>query len=237
MKWATNVDLLALGGEDELTPLADAVKSCQIEVAKKLIGHIIETGNNNLLKTLAIRKTKSGKDLYQLAKDTKNESIIDLVEKLKIAINSKNYKNVYQMCVDTDASGGVQASNNQKMSVQNSSDNSNDDTNLYWTASFVYFYKYTATYRLHFTKLLMNMLRFEKNPLIKCKISENLASLNGEKSGMKFRDKRESIQSSLLAQFSFERSPDTIATDIRTFWKLCKQIPSSNPALSSVVLN
>ena len=233
------LDLFALGGQDELTPLADAIKSCQIEVAERLIGYTIETGNAHQIKALVGKKTKSGRNIYQLAKDTKNKSMIEVVEKLKLAIKTGDYK-AFCRTTPTNSNPPLKEPQSHGSCKRNPSEKSiTSSIRLYWVVSSLYLYKYTALYRLHFTKLMMkNLEGLEK----RCSISEGKkrGSLNGagmEKGEMKFSDKREQERMGLLSEFSFSRSPDIIATDIRTFWTLSKQSPTSNPALSYVLLH
>ena len=222
---------MALGGQDKLTPLADAVKSCQTNVTKRLIDYILKTGSGDLIKSLIVRKTKSGKNLTELAKDTKNKTIINLVEKFKVAANSGNH----ETCANTKTLDYKQCNDTMKKNQQNTSKSFDDDIHLYLAISSIYFYKYTATYRLHFTKLIMNIIRSEKRSIIETRKSDNFVNLN-EKHEIELSDKRDNNLNTLLAEFPFVRSPDTTATDIRTFWKLCKSNPSANPALLSIEL-
>ena len=223
---------MALGGQDKLTPLADAIKSCQTNVTKRLIDYILETGSNDLIKSLIVRKTKSGRNLIELAKDTKNKTIINLVEKFKVAASSGNH----EICANTKTLKNEECNDKMKKNHYFISKSLDDNIHLYLAVSSIYFYKYTATYRLHFTKVIMNTFRSEKRSIIETRKSDNFVNLN-EKHEIELSDKRDNNLNTLLAEFPFVRSPDTTATDIRTFWKLCKSNPSANPALLSLELN
>ena len=222
---------MALGGQDKLTPLADAIKSCQTNVTKRLIDHILETGNGDLIKSLIVRKTKSGKNLFELAKETQNKTIIKLVEKFIVAANSGNH----ETCAIMKKLNYEKRTDTIKTNQQDTTKSFDDDMHLYLAVSSIYFYKYTATYRLHFTKLIMNTIRSEKRSIIETRKSDSFVNIN-RKHEIELSDKRDNNQNTLLAEFSFNRSADTMATDIRTFWKLCKSNPSGNPALLSVEL-
>ena len=221
-----------------MTPLADAIINCQTKAAERLISYTLETGNESQIKALVVKKTKSGKNIYQLANDTKNKSIIKVVDRLKQAIKTGNYE---MFCKTTCSSLDVLKERQTRESCKRNSGEifNSSSIRLYWVASSLYFYKYISTYRLHFTKWMIKSLDRSAK---RCSITEGggSRSLNGsdmEKGEMKFSDKREHERSDLLSEFSFVRAPDVIATDIRTFWKLCKQSPTSNPALSSIQIH
>ena len=230
------VDLLAFGGPDQLTPLADAIKSCQPKIVEKLIDYALGVNDYNLLKAMAVKKTKNGKNIYQLASDTKNNCIMEHVEKLKEAIRKGKCT---KDSIDSDNLKPVSSIQDfVESKLQDTVENLNPGyIHLYWIGCFLYFYKYTAAYRLHFTKLMMSLTRSRNSSITIEDKEEKSASFCAEKKIMKFSEKHEIENYGLLANFSFERSPDTVATDIRTFWELCKQNPTSNPALISVLLN
>ena len=185
---------------------------------------------------MAVKKTKNGKNIYQLASDTKNNCIMEHVEKLKEAIRKGKCT---KDSIDSDNLKPVSSIQDfVESKLQVTVENLNPGyIHLYWIGCFLYFYKYTAAYRLHFTKLMMSLTRSRNSSITIEDKEEKSASFCAEKRIMKFSEKQEIENYGLLADFSFERSPDTVATDIRTFWELCKQNPTSNPALISVLLN
>ena len=210
----SKVDIWALGGEDQITPMADAIKCGHIQVVEMLIEHILRNGNDNRyedLKKMLEIKTKGGKNAYDLAIESKNNSMIDIL-KSKFKYDKEKHD--------------IQLEEERKTRDHNFQC-AFSEVNLrrYWTLCATYFYKYSATYRLHFTKLLTKRLAHSTSYRLQHFSSEKTEeaypqpSLNEEP--LAFSDRRNcELKSSFLIEYSYKRSSETIATDIRTFWKL-----------------
>ena len=219
----SKVDIWALGGEDQVTPLADAIKCGHIPVVEKLIEHILENGEGNScedLKKMLEIKTIKGKNTYDLAIETKDNAMIDI---LKRAFKYEKEK-------EGSLLEETQKSRTSTLRCVFS------EVNLrrYWTLCATYFYKYSATYRLHVTKLLIKRLAHSKSSCPKphsySEKTDDVQTSLSEKDLLAFSDRRGEIQSSFLTEYSYKRSPETVATDIRTFWKLKRG--GTNPALN-----
>jgi hypothetical protein len=218
----SKVDILALGGEDQVTPMADAIKCGHIHVVEKLIDHILENGKDNScedLKKILEIKTRRGKNAYDLAIETKDSAMIDIIKK------------AFEYDKEKQKSPQEEKQKTQKNTFQ--SVFSEAKIRRYWTLCATYFYKYSATYRLHVTKLLIKRLAHLANSY--SEKTDEVPTSSSEKEFLAFSDKRKGeINSSLLTEFSYKRSSETVATDIRTFWKLQRR--GRNPALS-ILLN
>ena len=164
-------------------------------------------------------KTKGGKNAYDLALETKNNSMIDI---LKSTFEYDKEKHDIQL-------------EEKRKTRDHNFQGAFSEVNLrrYWTLCATYFYKYSATYRLHFTKFLIKRLAHSTPYLLQhsysVKTDEAEAHISLNEEILAFSDRRNhGLKSSFLTKYSYKRSSETVATDIRTFWKLKRG--DENPA-------
>ena len=273
------VNLWAIGGDDGITPLANAIKHCQIHVAEEIINHMLDqcnsTANNQpklmdrnkvnhtynerhaQLKKMLEMKTVNGKNTYDLAVDTNNKYMLGLLQKksadvkineaqiyttelLNVGIEKtnaistpkKSHDNEPQENFNSDIHAAI--NKNEQMEGNYLVNNPKDikHRRRYWTLCALYFYKYSAVYRLHATKLIMKEVAHVKSsspPSVNSHTSHNNVK-SAEKTKVVFSDRREYLlKQSFIAEFPYVRSPEIVAQDIRTYWKLDW---SANPAIN-----
>ena len=241
----SRVNIWAFNYKDNITPLADAVRNCHLQVVEKLINHVLEDGTDESykqLKKMMELKTTNGKNVYDLAVETKNQGMIELLQskcRFDVIQNITEEKVSTEVTTNENVENQLLASrsriflaNPQQNTQENNISNETDDRLKYWTLCAIQLYKYIAVYRLHAAKLIMKQLVPLKNSVEKCsppsfsemnEIEQRSYSDSGE-GNIIFSDRIEKrVERSALTEYPYVRSPQVVAQDIRTFWSLCKK--------------
>ena len=235
------VDLWALGGPDNMTPLADGIKNGHVDLVEVIIQYILRDKSNQSLwelKKMIEYKTTSGKDCHDIAAETDNKVMINLlkqksqlIEKALIRETRENFSPA-SFIKSKDVVLNINRNiNTSETSLVEDPSSSVTDRLRYKTLCCIYLYKYITSFKLPFTGNHMQNIAptmavsrsILESPIHrKNEIDEKPSNING-KAKLEFFQIKYSIPSSKLITFAYARSPETLATDVRTYLKLCRK--------------
>ena len=184
-------------------------------------------------------KTKSGKDCNDIAAETGNEVMINLLKQKSQLIEESLIRETgenFPPAGFIKSKGSVLNidSHISKSETSLVEDPSSSFTGLlrYKTLCFIYLYKYITCFKLPLmgnhmqniaqTRASSSSSILESPKHKKNEIDEKPINING-KERLEFLEIKCSIPHSKLITFAYVRSPETLATDVRTYIKLCRK--------------
>ena len=236
------VNLWALGGPDKITPLADGIKNGHVDVVEIILQFILSDQSKQSLwelKKMIEFKTKSGKDCNDIAAETGNEVMINLLKQKSQLIEQALIRETGENFPPASfiKSKGLVLNINSHISKSETSlveDPSSSVTDLlrYKTLCCIYLYKYITCFKLPFTGNHMQNIA-QTRASSSSSILESPKHKNNEidekpiniysTAKLEFFEIKCSIPDSKLITFAYARSSETLATDVRTYLKLCRK--------------
>ena len=222
--------------------MADGIKNGHVDVVEIILQCILSDRTNQSLwelKKMIEFKTKSGKNCNDIAAETRNEVMINLLKQKSQLIEESLIRETgenFPPASFIKSKGSVLNidSHISKSETSMVEDPSSSVTDLmrYKTLCCIYLYKYITCFKLpltgyHMQNIAQTMASPSRSILEspkhkKNEIDEKPIDING-KARLEFFEIKCSIPNSKLLAFAYARSPETLATDVRTYLKLCRK--------------
>lgn len=222
--------------------MADGIKNGHVDVVEVILQFILSDQTNQSLwelKKMIEFKTKSGKNCNDIAAETRNEVMINLLKQKSQLIEEALIRETGENFPPASIikSKGLALNINSHISKRETdmvkdSSSSVTDRMRYKTLCCIYLYKYMTCFKLPFTgNHMQNIVQtmassgrsiLESPKHKKNEIDEKHINSNG-KAKLEYYQIKCSLPNSKLITFSYARSPETIATDVRTYLKLYRK--------------